>query len=82
MAVAKHFHSYCDRVGMTITIVRFRQFIFGGFLDTNWGGMSTLRLVNTASLPPLAHCDFVCQGWNDDCNPFMASFKLVTPGTK
>lgn len=35
------FHSRCDNKGPTITLVQVREFIFGGFLDQNWGGNYT-----------------------------------------
>ena len=35
---AHDFHSRCDNKGPTITLVRVRESIFGGFLDQNWGG--------------------------------------------
>lgn len=35
---AHAFHSRCDNKGPTITLVQVREFIFGGFLDQNWGG--------------------------------------------
>ena len=35
---AHDFHSRCDNKGPTITLVRVREFVFGGFLDQNWGG--------------------------------------------
>ena len=35
---AHAFHSRCDNKGPTITLVKVREFIFGGFLDQNWGG--------------------------------------------
>ncbi len=37
-STAHAFHSRCDNKGPTITLVQVREFIFGGFLDQNWGG--------------------------------------------
>ena len=39
---AHDFHSRCDNKGPTITLVRVRESIFGGFLDQNWGGNDTV----------------------------------------
>lgn len=35
---ALDFHSRCDNKGPTVTLVQVREFVFGGFLDQNWGG--------------------------------------------
>ncbi|RMX53479.1 hypothetical protein pdam_00017071 [Pocillopora damicornis] len=34
----QHFHTACDGKGPTVTIIRVRENIFGGFLDKSWGG--------------------------------------------
>ena len=34
------FHSRCDFKGPTVTIVRVGYYIFGGYSDIPWGGMS------------------------------------------
>ena len=40
---AHDFHSGCDNKGPTITLVQVREFVFGGFLDQNWGGKAKLH---------------------------------------
>lgn len=37
---AQAFHSRCDNKGPTVTLVRVRELVFGGFLDQNWGGIT------------------------------------------
>lgn len=32
------FHSKCDNKSSTLTIVRVKDFIFGGYTDQNWAG--------------------------------------------
>lgn len=32
------FHSKCDYKGPSLTIVRVRQHVFGGFVEQSWGG--------------------------------------------
>ena len=44
---AHAFHSRCDNKGPTITLVQVREFIFGGFLDQNWGGNYKFARVQT-----------------------------------
>ena len=49
---AHDFHSRCDNKGPTVTLVQVREFVFGGFLDQNWGGklnMSIFFLFTSAS---------------------------------
>lgn len=51
---AHAFHSRCDNKGPTITLVQVKEFIFGGFLDQNWGGnykRAPTRIVRHASVP-------------------------------
>lgn len=33
------FHSNCDSKGPSLTIIRVRQCVFGGFVEQSWGGM-------------------------------------------
>ena len=39
------FHANCDNKGPTVTVVRVRDAIFGGFLDQNWGGENKMIIV-------------------------------------
>ena len=32
------FHEQCDLKGPTLTLVKVHSYVFGGFLDQNWGG--------------------------------------------
>lgn len=32
------FHKGCDYVGATLTLVKVREYVFGGFSNENWGG--------------------------------------------
>ena len=45
MKQAHSIHSRCGDLGMTIVLVMFRQYIFGGFLDTNWGGTFQIHVI-------------------------------------
>lgn len=47
---AHAFHSRCDNKGPTVTLVQVREFVFGGFLDQNWGGIANEILNLTSSL--------------------------------
>ena len=38
----KEFHTECDYKGPTLTIVRVREYVFGGFVDQSWGGRHSL----------------------------------------
>ena len=33
------FHSNCDSKGPSLTIIRVREYVFGGFVEQSWGGM-------------------------------------------
>ena len=41
---AHDFHSRCDNKGPTVTLVQVREFVFGGFLDHNWGGKLNISI--------------------------------------
>lgn len=32
------FHSNCDFKGPSLTIIRVREYVFGGFVEQSWGG--------------------------------------------
>ena len=52
---AHDFHSRCDNKGPTVTLVQVKEFVFGGFLDQNWGGKLFFlftRASQTRELPP------------------------------
>lgn len=42
---AHGFHSRCDNKGPTVTLVQVREFVFGGFLDQNWGGKLNISII-------------------------------------
>lgn len=42
---AHDFHSRCDNKGPTVTLVQVREFVFGGFLDQNWGGKLNISII-------------------------------------
>ncbi|XP_022800570.1 uncharacterized protein LOC111338360 [Stylophora pistillata] len=46
---AQAFHSRCDNKGPTVTLVRVREIVFGGFLDQNWGGPNGIRSISSDS---------------------------------
>ena len=33
------FHFNCDSKGPSLTIIRVREYVFGGFVEQSWGGM-------------------------------------------
>ena len=43
---ASTFHTNCDNRGPTVTLVKVGDYIFGGFLDQPWGGMSPSSLLS------------------------------------
>ena len=38
---AQTFHANCDHQGPTLTLIKVHDYMFGGFLDQNWGGKSS-----------------------------------------
>ena len=40
------FHTACDGKGPTVTIIRVKENIFGGFIDKSWGG-ECVRFLHT-----------------------------------
>ena len=71
--VRKKFHAQCDNKGPTVTIVQYRDYVFGGYTDTSWkskesGGyaensvyakMVTHNLKITDNNGPFYSCDLV-----------------------
>ena len=39
--MAETFHKECSAFGVTVTLVKVKNFVFGGFSDQRWGGMCT-----------------------------------------
>ena len=37
---SSRFHDGCDSKGATVTIIRVKTYIFGGYTDISWGGKS------------------------------------------
>ena len=37
---SSRFHDGCDSKGATVTIIRVKTYIFGGYTDISWGGRS------------------------------------------
>ena len=71
---AHDFHSRCDNKGPTVTLVQVREFVFGGFLDQNWGGKLNISIISfffirasqSRELPPEWQTSrfFLCKrGW-------------------
>lgn len=48
---AHDFHSRCDNKGPTVTLVQVREFVFGGFLDQNWGGKLNISIFFYSHVP-------------------------------
>ena len=38
--VASNFHSSCDNKGLTVTVVKSRNYIFEGYTEQHWDGKS------------------------------------------
>lgn len=38
------FHSNCDSKGPTLTVIRVREYVFGGFVEQSWGGRHYNRI--------------------------------------
>ena len=58
---AHAFHSRCDNKGPTVTLVQVREFVFGGFLDQNWGGIANEISNLTSSLISIVINTFCAQ---------------------
>ena len=52
---AHDFHSRCDNKGPTVTLVRVREFVFGGFLDQNWGGKNAVNAFIDCTRKPITY---------------------------
>ena len=42
------FHSLCDNIGPTVTLVRVKQNVFGGYADKNWNSCKHRIVVSFA----------------------------------
>ena len=38
------FHSNCDSKGPSLTVIRVREYVFGGFVEQSWGGRHYKRI--------------------------------------